>query len=54
MLSCGSVEGVLTTVDFGQQGSALQVQRNFQLQDKHSGNGPHVNSEFYTYVRAKH
>lgn len=48
MVQCGSIDGTLTTVDFGEQGKFDDVKRNFELQDKYSQGGPRVNSEFYT------
>lgn len=48
MVQCGNIDGALTTVDFGDEDTLEQVKSNFDLQDKYSHGGPHVNSEFYT------
>ena len=48
MVQCGNIDEALTTVDFGDEDTLEQVKSNFDLQDKYSHGGPHVNSEFYT------
>uniref|UniRef100_A0A8R1DHI1 Glyco_hydro_35 domain-containing protein n=1 Tax=Caenorhabditis japonica TaxID=281687 RepID=A0A8R1DHI1_CAEJA len=47
MLKCGSVEGVLPTVDFGPTEDPKQIDQYFKLQRQFAPNAPLVNSEFY-------
>lgn len=47
LLKCGTVEGVLPTVDFGPTDDEKQVEKNFKLQRQVAPNAPLVNSEYY-------
>lgn len=44
-LTCGSLEGLYTTVDFGPADNMTKI---FALQRKYEPHGPLVNSEYYT------
>uniref|UniRef100_A0A0K0EEQ4 Glyco_hydro_35 domain-containing protein n=1 Tax=Strongyloides stercoralis TaxID=6248 RepID=A0A0K0EEQ4_STRER len=48
MVKCGSVEGVLPTVDFGVVKNKSKMIEYFEVQKKYSNGGPLVNSEFYS------
>lgn len=47
LLKCGTVEGVLPTIDFGPTNNTKEIQSNFDLQRKYAPNAPLVNSEYY-------
>uniref|UniRef100_A0A0N4ZVM8 Glyco_hydro_35 domain-containing protein n=1 Tax=Parastrongyloides trichosuri TaxID=131310 RepID=A0A0N4ZVM8_PARTI len=48
MLKCGTIEGVLPTVDFGTCDNEKKVFKYFELQKNYTNGGPNVNSEFYS------
>lgn len=47
LLSCGCVDKVLCTVDFGVRKSKEDVSKQFALQNQFTHGGPKVNSEYY-------
>ncbi|CAB3398408.1 unnamed protein product [Caenorhabditis bovis] len=47
LVKCGSVDGVLPTVDFGPSDEIEEIHKNFEIQRKFAPNAPLVNTEYY-------